>query len=353
MRNADSGAVAVELRDGVSHDVPPDQPAGGEPPPLSVLINSLDISDRWAPMLDWTSDDLAARLPDRTFFRAVDPDATKLPYRDHTIEVVLVDSPARMDEAARVAASAVVRVTIDETGAAFAAETRRLRVERRREPVPVLILVAANPDGEWLAHLERAVSERPGIEVMATADPLAEAAESDAPIVVLVEHGVVPLPGCIEAAERVFAHDPQAGGVAVKLLTANGLLEAAGGAAFADGSVEGIAAGGPQSAPWHEYVRPVPAALGALVVRSPAIRANVSADAARAFDLVRISAELWSGGSALFYQPDAVAVRVHASAPAGARGWPAAPDGLPPRPPELGDGSWRRLLARGEVGAPR
>ena len=113
---------------------------------------------------------------------------------------------------------------------------------------------------------------RPGVEVRAAVDPLAAAVETDAPTVVLAERGVLPLPGCIEAAERLLAHDQQVGGVAVKLFDADGLLEAAGGAAFADGSVAGIAAGAPAAAPWHEYVRPVAAAVGLVVLRSAAAR---------------------------------------------------------------------------------
>jgi hypothetical protein len=164
---------------------------------------------------------------------------------------------------------------------------------------------------------------------------------------------LLPLAGGIEAAERVFARDQRAGGVAVKLLTPQGSLEAAGAAAFADGSVEPIAAGAPQSAPWHEYVRPVPAAAGLIVLRSAAVRESVSADGAGPLDLVRISADLWAGGWEVHYQPDFVAVRLLPGPTAEARRWPLAPDALPTRPAELDDGSWRRLLARGDVGSAR
>ena len=53
--------------------------------------------------------------------------------------------------------------------------------------------------------LTEAVAGRPGVEVRAAADPIAAAAETDAPTVVLAERGVLPLPGCIEAAERLLA----------------------------------------------------------------------------------------------------------------------------------------------------
>jgi hypothetical protein len=322
------------------------------PPGLGVAIESLGI-DPWAPMLDWTAHGLASHLPGRTLFRPVEPNGGELPYMDHTIEVVFVDDVARMDEAARVATVAVLLVAADEAGGALVVETRRIRAERGPAPVPasVLILVATEPDDEWLGHLTEAVAERPAIEVRATVDPLAVVAETNAATVVLVEHGVLPLPGCIEAAERVLSHDQQVGGVAVKLLASGGSLEAAGAAAFADGSVEGVAAGAPPAAQWHEYVRPVPAAVGVAVLRSAAVRESASAEGAGTFDLVRISADLWSSGWELRYQPDAVAVRMLPAVAAEARFWPHARDGLPARPAELGERSWRRLLARGEVGA--
>src|SRR4029450_1783440 len=69
---------------------------------LGELLDSIALRDRFAPILDWTSLELAGSLPGWTFFRPIDPDAGKLPYLDHTIEVVLVDDAERMDEAARV-----------------------------------------------------------------------------------------------------------------------------------------------------------------------------------------------------------------------------------------------------------
>ena len=311
-----------------------------EPPGLAVVIDGLGLGDRLAPILDWTSLGLArVVLPGRTLFRPVDPDADELPYLDHTIDVVLVDDAARMDEAARASVKAVVRVAPHEAGGAVVVETRRLRSERGPAPAPVLILVATDADDEWLESLAEAVGERPGVEVRAAVDPLAAAAETDAPTVVLAERGILPLPGCIDAAVRLLAHDQHLGGVAVKLFDRHGSLEAAGGAAFADGSVQGIAGGAPAAAPWHEYVRPVDAAVGLIVLRSAAARQSAAAEGAGGFDLASLSAHLWSSGWGLRYQPDAAAVRVL-----------PRNDG-PPRSAELDDDAWRRLLARGEVGA--
>ena len=308
-----------------------------EEPALGVLIEGLDLGDRLAPMLDWTTSGLAHLIPGRTVFRPVEPDDGELPYLDRSIDVVLVDDAERMDEAARVAARAVVRVAPGEAGGTVVAETRRLRSERRPDRAAVPILVATDDGDEWLVRLTEALADRPGVAVRAAVDPLAAAAETDAPIVVLAERGILPLPGCIEAAERLLAQDDELGGVAVKVFDADGLLEAAGGAAFDDGSVEGIAAGAAAAAPWHEYVRPVAAAVGLVVMRGAAARQSATASGAGPFDLTSLSAHLWSSGWGLRYQPDAAAVRVLAPPAAGAGVWPQTPAGAPRRPVELGD----------------
>jgi hypothetical protein len=321
---------------------------GREPivPALGALIDDLGAADRWTPMLDWSAHGLAGELRGWTLFRPVQPDARELPYRDGT-----VDDLERMAEAARVAASAVVRVTTDEAGEAAVVETRRMRPELVTAPAPVLILMATDSGDDWLRRLTEAVAERPGVEVRAAAGALAAAVETDAPTVVVAERGVLPQPGCIEAAERLLALDGRVGGVAVKLLAADGSLEAAGGACFADGSVGGIARGAEAAAPWHEYVRPVDAAVGLVVLRSEAARQTALAADTGALDLTSISAGVWARGWELRYQPDAVALRVVPPAAAGESFWPESLNGRPERPAALGDDFWRRLLARGEVGA--
>jgi hypothetical protein len=316
---------------------------------LADMIDRVCVGDRHAPILDWTSLGMSALLPGRTLFRPVEPDAEALPYVDHTIDVVLVDDAERMDEAARVAATPVL-VTIDDAGRVTGAQTRHTLVQPGPPPAPVLTLVPADTSDEWLGRLIEAFAGRPGVEVRATADMLATAVESDAPILVLAEGGVLPLPQCIEAAERILAIDPQVGGVAVKLFGADGSLEAAGAAAFADGSLAPIAREAPAAAPWHDYARPVAAAYGLVVLRSAAARQCIAGDPAEGFDLAGVSARLWSSGWELRYQPDAAAVRVLEPAAQVAE-WPAAPAGLPARPPELDDAAWRHLLAKDRVGA--
>lgn len=325
--------------------------ATGRPPALNVLVDDVGAGDRGAPLLDWTGLDMGRLLPGRTIFPPVAAPGERLPYRDHTIDVVLVDDAGRMDEAERVAARAVVRVAPNEIDGATVVETRRLRSDGSAAP-PVPILVGTEPGDVWLRTLAEIVGDRRSIEIRAAPRADAAALETESPIVVLAERGVLPLPGCIEAAERLLAQEERLGGVAVKLFAAGGRLEAAGGAAFADGSVEGIAGGAAAAASWHEYVRPVDAAVGLVVLRSAAARQSAAADDGGAFDLASLSAHLWSGGWELCYQPDAAAVRAlpRAAGPAGV--WPQAAADRPPRPAELGEGFWRSLIARREVGAP-
>jgi hypothetical protein len=318
---------------------------------LGALIDRLQ-GDRFTPILDWTSLGMERALPGRPLFEPVAPGAPLLPYFDGTIDLVLVDDAERMDEAARVAAGAAVLVAADDTGEVTAAAVRRKRLTHSAAPTAVRILVATHADDDWLGRLSNAVAGHRAVEVCAATEPITAALTSNGANMVVAERGVAPLPGCIEAAESLLTGNQQIGGVAVKLFTADGSLEAAGGAAFADGSIEAIAEGAPASAPWHEYVRPVAAAVGLVVLRSAAARQCLAAESASAFDLAGLSAHLWSSGWELSYQPHAAAVRVLAqTAEPGA--WPDATPGLPPRPHELDDASWRRLLANDLVGAAR
>src|SRR5215213_9762437 len=143
------------------------QPArAAETPALWALIDSLGLEDRFAPMLDWTSRGVASFLPGCTLFRPVRPGARVLSYLDHTIEIVLVDDPERLDEAARVAANTAVLVHIDDAGEAVVVDTRRIS-SSATAPLPVSILIATDPDDAWLGRFAEAVAGRPRIEVRA------------------------------------------------------------------------------------------------------------------------------------------------------------------------------------------
>jgi hypothetical protein len=322
-------------------------------PPIGELIDSLGLGDRLTPILDWTSHGMAPSLPGHPLFRPVAPGAGLLPYLDDTIDVVIVDDAERLDEAARVAAKAAVLVSPDGDGPAVPLETRRTRAASARETVPVPVVVATDADDEWLERITGVLSRRARIEVRAAVEPTSATFKTGSPVIVLAERGVLPLPGCIEAAQRLLAANERLGGVAVKLFNVEGALVAAGGAAFADGSVEPIAAGAPPSAPWHEYVRPVSTAVGLVVMRSAAARQCAIADPEEGFDLASLSARIWSSGWELRYQPHAAAVCVLPPRGAGAGAWSHPSEGLPERPTQLNDASWRALLANEVVGAVR
>jgi hypothetical protein len=98
-------------------------------------------------------------------------------------------------------------------------------------------------------------------------------------------------------------------------------------------------------------VRPVPSAVGAVVMRMAALRDVHQADGDGPFDVAALSARLWSNGWELLYEPDAAAVRVLAPPEGPASVWPETIDGRPARPAELTDDSWRALLSRRKVGA--
>ena len=322
-----------------------------ETPALAAVVDRLGLEDPFVPMLDWSLLDLSRFLPGRTLFRPVRPRTRVLQYLDDTIEVVFVGDPERMDEAARVAADTAIRVTINEANEAIVVEMRRMRSAEAAALGSTLILVGAEAGDDWVKSLATAMHGRPGVEVRAARELDSAALDTEASTILLAERGTLPLPGCVEHAERVLSANERVGGVAVKLFAGDGSLEAAGGAAFADGSVAGIAQGTPATARWHEYVRPVAVAVGLVVLRPEVARQLARDDHAITFDLTDLSARLWASGWELHYQPDSAAVRALAPAEAAADVWPQAPDGLPTRPDELNQLTWRLLLAREEVGA--
>src|SRR5207253_7345256 len=106
-----------------------------------------------------------------------------------------------------------------------------------------------------------------------------------------------------------LGRDERIGGVAVKLFSAEGSLEAAGVTAFADGSWAGIASGSfDVSAPWHEYVRETCWGPGMMLFKATALR-SISRQAPHNAVHPIWSARLWAGGHRVVYQPAAAAVR--------------------------------------------
>ncbi len=345
--------VADDPGAGLLVDVGETRVAGRAGKLLTEVLDRLVDGDRYAPVLDWTALDLAAEAGSRTVF-AAPPDAdVELPYLDRTINVVVIEDPARLEESRRVASAAVIVVSPDESGRVVVAEVEEVAPDGPMTADPILLVVAAgDPEDPWLARVEEAVADLPAIRLVAGRDLGSVAADADTEVVVLAERGVLPLPGCIESASATLASAEGVGAAAVKLLAADGSLEAAGSVVFSDGSIEGVAAGCREvAAPWHEYVRPACAAEGLLAVRSAAAR-EVASNASGS--LVALSAGLWEAGYELRYQPDAWAVRAldrdpEASAANGTEAWSSTLAVRPDRPTALDSGAWRALLAQDDV----
>jgi hypothetical protein len=291
------------------------------------LVETLDRildGERYAPVLDWTAFGLDSVIKERGIFTPPTDADGELPYLDRSIEVVVVDEPTHLDEGRRVATSAVVLVQPEDEAGVRVTEVQLIGDAPETAPEVTLIEMGA----DWRLR----------------------AGEVETPLVAFAEDGIQPLPGCLEAAAATLQHDESAAAVAMKLMDADGLLEAAGLTVFADGSVEGIGAGSAAvSAPWHEYVRPVCGGSGLLVVRATAL-----AEKADETSLVELSGRLWADGHRVVYQPDAWAVRVTeregsdgAAEPGGP--WAEVLPSRPERPDALDDSTWRWLLAHDDI----
>jgi hypothetical protein len=270
--------------------------------------------------------------------------------------VVVVEDPVHLEEGRRVASGAVVVVSPDDSGRVVVTEVEEVAPDGPMTADPILLVVAAgDPEDPWLARVEEAVADLPAITVVAGRDPVSAILEAETEVVVLAERGILPLPGCIESASAAVVSGEEVGAAAVKLLAADGSLEAAGSTVFADGSIEGVAAGCREvAAPWHEYVRPVCAAEGLLAVRCSAAREAASKPAD---SFVALSAGLWQAGYQVRYQPDAWAVRAldgdsgRAEAAEGIEAWAPTLTARPDRPVPLDTGAWRAVLAQDDVEA--
>jgi hypothetical protein len=318
-------------------------------PTLSEELDRLAEGDRDTPILAWTGLDIAALAPGRNVFTPA-IDGGELPYLDATIEIVVVEGPDRLAEARRVASGAVVHVEPGETGGVGVIGIEEIaRAGERTIERTLVIVPVADRDEEWRARVGEAVGDRPEVEVIASADPWAAAAEAE--VAVLVERGVLPMPGCIDALVGTLGAEPEETPIAVaaKLLGPAGTLAAAGQVVFADGTAAGIGEGSDSvAASWHEYVRPVWAAAGMLALRGGQAAELLGG----AGSLLGASAALWANGGRVLYQPDAAAVRVSGPEANGGAGngdeieaWAPALAGCPQRPLPLDEGAWQTLLA--------
>lgn len=313
--------IADEDGAGLLFDVGTPSSENGSPESLVETLDRILDGERYAPVLDWTAFGLDSVIKERGLFTAPTDADGELPYLDHSIEVVVLDEPTHLDEGRRVATSAVVLVEPEDDGGIRVAEIERVADAPAAAPkVPVI-----ETGTDWQLG----------------------AGEIESAFVAIAEPGVLPLPSCLEFAAATLQHDESAAAVAVKLMDADGLLEAAGTTVFADGSAKGIGSGSASvSAAWHEYVRPVCAGSGVLVARASALEGM---DAASPIEL---SGKLWAEGHRVVYQPDAWAVRVHEDSDGGPETgevWTKVLPSRPERPETLDESTWRWLLAHDDV----
>jgi hypothetical protein len=324
---------------------------------LGAAIDELAASLHGAPaVLNCTQSALAGELPDMAVFAP--PAGARLPYLDHSVDVVVVDPGGNLREALRVAALGVITVAPDATGPVVRS-VDGVGTTGGSPPPRVLVWSSAVPDPRWEPALAERIEQVGAQLLVAPIDNRAFDGFADHDVVLALEPHVLPLPGTINAAAALAAADPTAA-VTGKVLRADGRLESAGGTVFFDRSVALIAASSPSvRAPWHEYTRPVCWAPG-IVAAAASLWGTVPGSpvlAGRAF-IREWCAGLWSRGNAVVYHPDLAAVRVDGdggepSIPLEASAWQRVLDLRPGRPAELSDGTWRYLLAHDDVEACR
>ena len=344
-----------ELRDHLrrSHRLLADRPAAGavfdltaragERPGVLATVKDLSAGhDSQPAVLDWTDLDIADDLPGfTTFVPALESTESGLPYFDASVDIVVTTSRRDVDEAKRVASSAVV--IAERVGMALLVD----RIERIGD-------VAAPGDGVAIVststtpQIDAAVRARVE-EFGAALHPDVAPEAVDAECVLVLEPGVVPLPGAIAVMANAVRRRPESVSVA-KVIDDHGRIESAGGVVFSDGSVAGIAEGTLDvRAPWHEFTRPV-CWGGGIVAASSAVWKDLPG-----FDvsnLIPWCGEAWAAGHSVEYQSGAAVVRVEgrpdrATTVGGA--WDTWLRQRPNRPSELGDGAWRYLLANDDV----
>jgi hypothetical protein len=251
-------------------------------------------------------------------------------------------------------------VVADEPGAGMLVDLRARRAAAdASQGAPVRFVVAgADPDPVWLAQLEEALADES--EAAIVTSPVRWADVRDDEVIAVLEVGVLPLPGCCDAARAILASDDRVGAVAPKLLAADGSIEAAGTAVFADGSWAGVAAGSHEVvASWHEFVRETCGGAGLLFI-SPAALEKLGTHASTPWAGIPTSwaGDVWAERLRVLYQPGAAAVRATgapdtsaASTARVAEAWAPALPARPSRPDPLDDAAWQGLLQSDDVGA--
>jgi hypothetical protein len=322
------------------------------PTGVSATIDRIAAAaERTLAVLDMTQLDIASRMPNYNVFSPPRSDG-ELPYLDSTIDVVVIDNDLQLSEARRAAVEALVRVRCGSSGLPEVESVELLSSEEDPEiEAQIAVIVGSKSSSRaWLERMAEALAEEPSafLETELSPDVLERAT-----LIALVDDDVLPLPSCLSAARAVLSSDDGIGGVAVKILGANGSLEAAGTTLFADGSYAGVGSGSfDVAAAWHEYVRETCWGPGLMLYRADAVKEMVQGSPSP--NAQPLWAErVWAAGYRVLYQPAAAAVRAVPGATVGVNGtvasWSSHLRRRPKRPPVLDETAWRELLAMDDV----
>lgn len=316
-------------------------------PEVTARIANLLAHD--VAVLDWTRLNLLGQLGQLNVFTSASD--TDLPYIDHSVPIVLVDHPEKRHEAERVAGAVVISVGVDLRPVSMDCRVVDATLEQRlAKPLTIdVVLTTSAPDPRWLEHVHQALSDQV-IGCIATAD---SAASRTGDVVLILEPGVLPLPGGLDAAIALLGRG-DIGAVAGRLLDADGVLISAGVTVFSDGSWSGTARGHDDiAAPWHNYVRDTPGGAGMLALTRAAFddawgRGTVPVTT------VDWSASVWAAGHRVTYQPEALFVQTdmtHANRIGRASGdWNMVIARLPKNPGGATDQhTWRTQMATHDV----
>ena len=366
-----------------------------------LLARLRDELDRDPTVLDATGRGLAAALPGELVVTPLDP--IRLPYADHSFDVVAVDrdEPKPVALARRLAVCAVVCAAPD--GALHILWQGAVRA-RRWPTVSIVIPVfnqSACTDGclravleTWPAALEGEVLVVDDASTDDTAALLAGwrvrdarvhslrqpenrgfisacnagAAAATGEVLVFLNNDTLPRPGWLPPLLATLERE-RAGAVGGKLLYPDGTLQEAGGVIFADG--DGCNFGKGEVAPDHplfDHVREVDYCSGALLATPRALFSGLGGfDAAFApayYEDADYAFRLRQNGYRVYYQPASAVVHLE-GATAGrdvgsgvkrhqttnratfATRWAEALAAQPPHPPAIDRGTLHQLHARG------
>ncbi len=321
------------------------------PKGVSATIDRIAVAaERPLAVLDMTQLDIASRMPNYNVFPPPRSDG-ELPYLDSTIDVVVIDNDLQLSEARRAAVEALVRVRCGSSGLPEVESVELLSEEDPEVEAQIAVVVGSDSlSTAWLERMAEALVEEPSafLATKLSPDVLERAA-----MVAFVDDDVLPLPSCLSAARAVLSSDDGIGGVAIKILGANGSLEAAGTTLFADGSYAGVGSGSfDVAAAWHEYVRETCWGPGLMLYRVDAVKEMVQAGLSPSAQPLWAE-RVWAAGYRVLYEPAAAAVRAVPSAAVGVNGavasWSSHLRGRPQRPPVLDEMAWRELLAMDDV----